>query len=183
MGLKRIELIKEDPFYRECLSLNGDCERDRLFCRHDFDHMLLVSQISYKIINGTNTLGGFARAENIGEAAAALEVVYAAGLLHDIGRWRQYHTGDDHALAGSGMALPVLERAGFLKKEIEVVARAIREHRKAGPGSSYLGRVLCLADDLSRPCRTCAARFECYKYDYMETIREKNINGYVLDAV
>lgn len=183
MGLKRIELIKEDPYYRECLSLNGDREMDRPFCRHDFKHMLLVSQISYKIITQINTLGGFARAENIGEAAAALEVIYAAGLLHDMGRWRQYDTGDDHALAGSGMALPVLERAGFVLKEIEVITRAIREHRKAGYGSSYLGRVLCLADDLSRPCGSCGARLECYKYDYMETIRERNLKGYVLDAV
>ncbi|MFZ5646096.1 MAG: HD domain-containing protein [Bacillota bacterium] len=182
VGLKRIELIKEDPFYLECLSLNGDRERDRLFCRHDYKHMLLVSQISCKIINEISSLDGLAREVN-GGAMEALEVIYAAGLLHDIGRWRQYDTGVDHALVGSGMAVPLLERAGFAKREIEIVTRAIREHRKAGPGSSYLGRVICLADDLSRSCNSCGARFECYKYDYMETIRERNLKGFVLNAI
>lgn len=182
VGLKRIDLIKKDPFYLECLGLNDDRERDRPFCRHDFRHALDVSQISYKIITQISTLNGFAKQERIGGPSEALEVIHAAGLLHDIGRWRQYDTGEDHALGGAGMAIPVLEKADFIKKEIEIVTRAIMEHRKAGPGASFLGRVLCLADDLSRPCNSCGARFECYKYDYMESIKERNTKGYVLDA-
>ncbi|MFZ5633960.1 MAG: HD domain-containing protein [Bacillota bacterium] len=175
--MDRIERIKTDPLYVECLALNGDRERDRRFCRHDFQHMLSVSQISYKIISDTGNLDYFARTERLPGSARAVEVIRAAGLLHDMGRWRQYDTGEDHALAGSRMARSVLERAGFIKREIETATRAIREHRRGGPGTSYLGRVICLADDLSRPCETCGARFECYKYEYMENIKERNRMG------
>lgn len=171
--MDRIERIKTDPLYLECLSLNGLREKERVFCRHDYQHMLLVSQISYKIITDTGGMDNFVKTEGLPGPAQALEVICAAGLLHDMGRWRQYDTGEDHALAGARMARAVLERAGFTPNEIKTVTRAIGEHRRAGPGTSYLGRVICLADDLSRPCGTCGARMDCYKYDYMENIKEK----------
>ncbi|MFZ5642708.1 MAG: HD domain-containing protein [Bacillota bacterium] len=178
--MDRLEIIKEDPFYLECLLLNGERERDRLFCRHDYRHMLIVSQISFKIINDTGQKVEFIRFEGLAGPREAMEVIYAAGLLHDIGRWRQYDSGEDHAIAGSKMARAVLERARFSEKEIELITRAIREHRRAAPGQSLLGRVICLADDLSRPCTTCKARLDCYKYKYMENIREKNMKELVL---
>ncbi|MCL6610479.1 MAG: HD domain-containing protein [Peptococcaceae bacterium] len=135
--------------------------------------MILVSRISYKIIKETGGIENFVKAEGLSGPDQAREVIFAAGLLHDMGRWRQYDTGEDHALAGSRMARAVLERAGFTPDEIRIVARAIGEHRRAGPGTSYLGRVISRADDLSRPCGTCEARAECYKYDYMESLKEK----------
>ncbi|MCL6479633.1 MAG: HD domain-containing protein [Peptococcaceae bacterium] len=181
--MDRIERIKRDPLYTECLALNGERERDRLFCRHDFRHMLSVSRISYKIISETGNLDCFARMEKLSGTAQAVEVIRAAGLLHDMARWRQYDTGEDHALEGSRMARPVLERAGFINREIETVTRAIREHRRGGPGASYLGRVICLADDLSRPCAACRARFDCYKYEYMETIKKRNSRGFCLAGI
>ncbi len=180
-GLDRIERIKADPLYLECVSLNGLRERERVFCRHDFQHMLLVSQISYKIITGTGGLDGFIRREGLSGPVQAAEVICAAGLLHDIGRWRQYDYGEDHALAGARMARAVLERAGFSAEEIRTVTRAIGEHRRAGPGASYLGRVICLADDLSRPCGTCGARTDCYKYEHLENLKDKNRTGFCLD--
>jgi len=180
--LERIERIKADPLYQEYLLLNGLREKERAFCRHDFQHALAVSQISCKIIDDTGGMDGFARKEGLPGPGQALEVVYAAGLLHDIGRWRQYDTGEDHALAGARLSRTVLERAGFTQNEIKTVTRAIGEHRRAGAGASYLGRVVCLADDLSRPCGTCKARSDCYKFSYMENLREKNSAGYCLDV-
>ena len=181
-GLGRIGVVRKDPFYLDCLSLNGERERDRLFCRHDYRHMVLVSQISCKIIKQTGGLSKLIKTEGLNGIKPALEVVYAAGLLHDMGRWRQYDTGEDHALAGSVMAGSVLKRAGFSEREAVVITRAIREHRKTLPGQSYLGRVLCLADDLSRPCGSCSSRLDCYKYEYMENIKTRNRTGYELDA-
>ena len=172
---ERIEKIKIDTFYLECLSLNGDRERDRPFCCHDYQHMLKVSQISYKIINQNSQLDEFVKREGLSGPRSAREVIYAAGILHDIGRWRQYDTGEDHALAGAGMARAVLERAGFSIIETAIVIRAISEHRCIVPGQSYLGRVMCLADDLSRPCGDCDARLDCYKYEQVESIKEKNM--------
>ncbi|HBV99304.1 MAG TPA: phosphohydrolase [Desulfotomaculum sp.] len=182
IGLGRIGAVRKDPFYLDCLLLNGERERDRLFCRHDYRHMVLVSQISWRIIKQTDGLESLIKTEGLSGKMSALEVVYAAGLLHDMGRWRQYDTGEDHALAGSAMAGSVLKRAGFSEREAMVVIRAIREHRKALPGQSYLGRVLCLADDLSRPCRSCNVRLDCYKYEHMENIKKRNKTGYKLDA-
>ena len=149
-GLKRIEKIKSDHFYLKCLSLN-----------------------SLRVISETVGLERFAGDERLSGPGQAEEVICAAGLLHDIGRWRQYDNGEDHALAGAGMAGEVLERAGFSGHEIKVITRAIREHRREAPGSSRLGRVLCLADDLSRPCKTCGARMDCYKFDQLENLKEK----------
>ncbi|MFZ5595702.1 MAG: HD domain-containing protein [Bacillota bacterium] len=181
--MDRIEKIINDPFYCKCLSLNDERERDRLFCRHDFSHMFRVSLISYKILIDTGRQGDIAGWAVELPPARLKEIVYAAGLLHDIGRWRQYDTGEDHAGAGAVMAGEILARSGFSGKEARLIARAISEHRRPGPRSGMLGRVLCLADDLSRPCLSCGARFECYKYDHMENIKEKNLAGYVLDSV
>jgi hypothetical protein len=181
-ALGRIAVIRKDPFYLECLSLNGERERDRHFCRHDYRHMVLVAQFSCKIIKKTGGLDRFVYTAGLSGLKAALEVIYAAGLLHDMGRWRQYDSGENHALAGAAMAGEVLKRAGFSERETALITRAIREHRKAFPGQSYLGRVLCLADDLSRPCGSCGSRLDCYKYDHMETIKKRNLDGYVLDA-
>jgi hypothetical protein len=172
--LNRTERLKDDPCYKKCLILNGEREKDRPFCRHDFRHMLDVSLISQKIIAENGNLALFAGEKGL-PVASAEEVIYAAGLLHDIGRWRQYDTGEDHALAGALMARAILERCGFLKNEIEIITRAIKEHRRSGPGTSYLGRVICLADDLSRPCGTCKARSGCYKSGYMENLKKAGI--------
>ena len=180
--LERVEKIKNDLFYLKCLSLNDLKERGRQFCRHDYQHMVLVSEISYKMIMEDQGMERFIINEGLTGFSQARDIIYAAGLLHDIGRWRQYENGDDHALAGADMSIAVLERAGFTPKEIQITTRAIGEHRRAGPGASYLGRVLCLADDLSRPCPTCQARPECYKAESMDSIREKNTVGLCPDV-
>jgi len=180
--LDRIDMIKKDPLYLECLSLNSLREQERVFCRHDQEHLEAVARISLKIITEAVGLDRFARDQGLEGTTQAAGVIYAAGLLHDLGRWRQYDAGEDHAGAGARLARPVLERAGFAKQEIGLVTRAITEHRRAGPGASLLGRVICLADDLSRPCATCQARSECYKFDDLENLREQNKSGYRLDA-
>ncbi len=179
-SLNRIERIKRDPYYVNCLGLNGRCEKYRVFCRHDYQHMLFVSRISVEIVANTVGLDGFADLSGLPGTPEAVEVIGAAGLLHDMGRWLEYDAGEDHALAGAGMAVKVMERAGFNKREIDVAVRAIGEHRRAGPGTSLLGRVLCLADDLSRPCGGCGAVGDCYKREYMENIKKRNRAGYCL---
>lgn len=99
----------------------------------------------------------------------AREIIYAAGLLHDMARWVEYETGEDHAVAGARMALEVLDRAAFNLAERKIITTAIREHRTGGPASSLLGQFIYQADDLARPCSRCAARDDCYKIDRMET--------------
>lgn len=171
--MDRVRAILKDPFYVECLEKNTRREKDRRFCKHDLQHMTDVAQISCKILQEGDHLDNLVASRLLPGPDAAREVVYAAGLLHDLARWVQYDTGEDHALAGARLARPVLERAGFNREEIKTVLRGIREHRQSGPGKSLLGRILCLADDLSRPCSACEARFDCYKYEYMESLKER----------
>lgn len=167
--VQRVGRILADGVYRHCLEQNAAREVDRPFCHHDFQHMLDVARICYILMVEGNRSKEFIKRHRLNTHQAAKEVIYAAGLLHNIGRWQQYDNGEDHASAGARYARPVLERAGFCPHEIEVITRAIASHRHGGPEGGLLGRLLCRADDLARPCATCAARDNYYKVERMET--------------
>ncbi|WP_238492479.1 HD domain-containing protein [Desulfotruncus alcoholivorax] len=153
-----------DNYYRECLEHNAVAEVERRFCRHDLQHMLDVARITYMLVLEDACQKGH------DTAMLTREIIYAAGLLHDLARWLEYETGEDHAVAGARLAGPVLDRSGFNDREKEVILTAIREHRAgAEEKTSSLGRYMARADDLSRPCYNCKARNECYKIGRMET--------------
>ncbi|MCL6561001.1 MAG: HD domain-containing protein [Firmicutes bacterium] len=162
--MERVERVLEDPFYRECLACNADRESGRIFCRHDFQHMLDVARIAYIMVLEACEPERIADSCNLASLPALREAVYAAGLVHDIARWIQYDTGEDHALAGARLAGPLLVRAGFNTVEVGLVTSAVREHRSSAEKTTLLGKILCLADDLSRPCGRCAVKGECYKF-------------------
>ena len=170
--MRRVGRILQDRLYRRCLAENAAREVDRPFCRHDFQHMLDVARISYIMLVEGGGLDDLARECCCAGRQSVRDVVYAAGLLHDIGRFRQYDCGEDHAAAGALLARPILERAGFSFREVEVITRAIAAHRRGDEEGGLLGRVLCRADDLARPCAFCRARGDCYKADRMETAQE-----------
>ncbi|WP_243152914.1 HD domain-containing protein [Sporotomaculum syntrophicum] len=185
--------IINDSLYRECVERNAVCEQNRRFCRHDLQHMLDVARITYLLVleacmvsnSLTSDMSGKepllkilidadpkenATAINIsGVLRQVKEIIFAAGLLHDIARWVEYETCENHAFAGARMAGEVLSRAGFTGAEQRLIIRAIAEHRTGGTEASQLGRYICRADDLARPCFHCAARDDCYKISHMET--------------
>ena len=152
--MDRVKAIIADREYQDYLALISEAERDRLYCKHDYQHALYVARLSYLI----------AIEEKI-VLSKMKELVYAAGLLHDIGRWQEYSTGTDHCEASADLALPILQRAGYLHHEIESICTAIREHRK--PKDSRIGGLLAVADDLSRDCMGCRGRNSCYKLEQM----------------
>jgi uncharacterized protein len=79
---------------------------------HDFDHVLRV----------------LALAERIGQAeGAAMEIVRAAALLHDVARAEEEQTGACHAKVGAERARQIL--AGHPADKVEAVAQAIASHR------------------------------------------------------
>jgi HD superfamily phosphodiesterase len=162
--LQRVELILSDPAYRKHLSRNARHEVSRRFCRHDFQHLLDVARVTYILLLEAGELGRLVESCGLADRQEAKEVIYAAGLVHDIARWRQYETGEDHAEAGAELALPLLAGAGFSQGEIGVILAAVREHRTGAAKSTLLGERLCRADDLSRPCFQCGARAECHKF-------------------
>lgn len=163
--LKRVELILNDPLYHEYLKKNAHHEMERRFCRHDFQHMLDVARITYILFMEAGEIGRLVELYGLPDQEAVKEMIYTAGLVHDIARWRQYETGEDHAEAGAELALPLLNRAGFSPEAIAAILAAIREHRTTAVKSTFLGEHLCRADDLSRPCFYCKVRDECYKFN------------------
>lgn len=163
-NLRKVEQILNDLLYREYLAKNAHYEGERRFCRHDLSHMLDVARIAYMLFLEAGEIGRLDEVHGLSGKEAAKELIYAAGLVHDIARWRQYETGEDHAQTGAELAVPLLSRAGFGHGEIEAIAAAVREHRSGGTKCTLLGDRLCRADDFSRPCFQCKVRGECYKF-------------------
>ncbi len=129
-------------------------EKDRLFCCHDMTHFLDVSRIAW-IMNLEEDL-------NLNK-----EIVYATGLLHDIGRWEEYQTGIDHAIASSRLAGSILDKCGFTKEEKDSVVNAINNHRSL-KDTDTLSRIIYKADKISRPCFYCSSIETCKRFQHNE---------------
>ncbi|MEL7657043.1 MAG: HD domain-containing protein [Bacillota bacterium] len=148
--MQRINSILNDSEYLNYLKKNIEAEADRIYCRHDLAHFLDVSRIAY-IISLEEKL-------NIDK-----EILYAMGLLHDIGRWMEYENGIDHAVASKELAAGILQRCEFTGIEINEILAAIEGHRNKGD-ASLLADILYRADKLSRNCVLCNARITCKKF-------------------
>jgi len=168
-SMKRIDAIIRDPLFQECLNKNKKAESGREFCKHDLQHFVDVARITYILALESGRFSKLIEDSGLSGAQAAKEVVYAAGILHDVGRWRQYETGEDHSVIGAELANEILKRANFSPQENRVITRAIREHRSQRAGMSLLGELLYRADNLSRACHECSAKEKCYKFPIMET--------------
>lgn len=166
--MHRINAILQNPFFLKCVEQNEIREKNRRFCRHDKQHLIDVARICYILMLEEQTPGMLIPGL---ERKHGKEVVYAAGLLHDIGRWQQYDTGEDHALVGARLAIGILRDAGFTESEIEIITNAISRHRSGASGRGVMGEYLRRADDLSRPCWKCKVQDECKKYKQMATSR------------
>ncbi|MBS4032650.1 MAG: HD domain-containing protein [Clostridiales bacterium] len=154
--MERVRAFTADPGYRRYLSLTEAHETDRLFCRHTFSHLLDTARIAWILC--------LERGLNFPQS-----LVYAAALLHDIGRFAQYEdTSVDHANESANLAAPILEKHGFTIEEIHTIQKAIRTHRLPPETvTDSLGAILAEADDLSRPCYKCTAQNDCYKFNRM----------------
>ncbi|HOB86399.1 MAG TPA: HD domain-containing protein [Bacillota bacterium] len=163
--MERINRLIFDEEYRLYLLKNKAPEETRIFCKHDFEHLLNVARLTYLLLLEE------------GCPFISKEQAYAAGLLHDIGRWKEYLDGVDHAEYGAQLAEPILHRSGFQPEEIDLIVEAIRQHRgKIDPQEplSPLGRALRQADQLSRLCFMCTALSDC-----KQIINRPNIEGLI----
>jgi len=156
----RIERIIKDEEYCRRMKHITESEYDRIYCRHGLGHALSVARIAY-IMNLEESCG------------LDREMVYAAALLHDIGRYSEYEKEMSHHEAGAVVAGQILERDGFTKEEIDVILAAIRGHKKKNADKGTLADVLFRADKLSRNCFLCDARNECY---WDESLKNKTIH-------
>lgn len=147
-AMQRVNAILLHPSYQTWIIEINRAEQGRDFCRHGVEHALDVARIAYAmwLDNGGNPV--------------AKDIVYAAALLHDVGRWQEYedHTVD-HAEAGAELAEPLLLEVGYHPAVVAEIVKAIKCHREGAEGG--LAQILYRADKLSRPCYLCPSRRKC----------------------
>lgn len=148
--MERIDKIWNHKLYQECKARIEAAEQDRIYCLHNLEHSLDVARIAY-IINLENNYN------------LERELIYAMALLHDLGRSKQYTTGESHHTASVPIAEKILRDCDFTNQEVELLCQAIGAHQN--PVSEAENRyvtVLYQADKQSRNCYNCKARKTCY---------------------
>ncbi len=148
--MNRYNRVLVHPMYKKLICCLDDLEKERIFCRHDIRHFLDVARIMY-ILNAEEKTG------------LSKDMIYAAALLHDIGRVKQYKHGIPHNEAGAEIAREILEGCGFGDNECNLICTAILCHRHENEcPESGLAALLYRADKMSRLCFNCGACGECY---------------------
>ena len=149
--MERVHRICTHPLYVECMEKNRQEEMNRIFCGHDMQHFLDVARLEY--------IFSMERGYGISK-----ESIYAAAVLHDIGKWMQYAQKIPHEQASAQIAEQILEDTGFEEDEKKGILLAIlshREHSKENGRGNKLAEVLYDADKTSRNCFACTAKEAC----------------------
>ena len=135
---------KDYKIYFEELS---ELEKERVFCNHTIEHFLDVSRIAYiRVLE-----------EGL---KYSKEVIYAIGLLHDIGRVLEYKEEIPHHEGSVIIAKDILKETSFTKEEKDEILKGIENHRK--DSGDELSRIIYESDKLSRNCFSCKAEKDCY---------------------
>ncbi|MDY2776771.1 MAG: HD domain-containing protein [Collinsella sp.] len=150
--MPRVDAIVSHRLFLQSITAIEHAERDRPFCRHGLPHLLDVARIAW--------------ARNLEEGLGLdRELVYAAALLHDVGRAEEYTSGEPHDEAGARVARRILGslpvEARFTETEVEAILGAVAAHRGGGQAQGELARVLRFADKASRACFACPSRSAC----------------------
>ena len=153
--MQRVWNIYEHPLFEEGLEKNEEAEKEREFCHHDMNHFLDVARLMYIF----SMERGYVLEK---------EEIYAAALLHDIGKWQQYEAGIPHEIASAEIAKRILEETGFTRAESDRILFAILSHRGKAEGTEnteqdklQFAEILYDADKISRACYACPAEKEC----------------------
>ena len=154
--MEKVQKLYRHPLYQECLEKNKKAEETRIFCKHGMEHLMDVARIAYILSVD-------------GAYAISKEIIYAAALLHDIGKWKQYEDGTPHEKASADLAEQILEASGFSEEDQAQVLDAILKQQKE---ENPLAELLYDADKLSRACYACGARKLC---DWSEEKKNHNI--------
>ncbi|NLK96367.1 MAG: HD domain-containing protein [Clostridiales bacterium] len=145
--MDKINEILNNKKYKYYLNKLYEYEKERKFCIHDIEHFLAVARIAYiKVLE-----------EGL---SYSKDVIYAIGLLHDIGRVLQYEDNTPHNEGSVIIGKEILDETSYNEKEKEEILRAINNHRKVEEDS--LSKIIYISDKLSRNCFNCKALKECY---------------------
>ena len=132
LDMDRVNQIWGHPVYQEHYKKIQELESERSFCRHTTEHFLDVARLMYI----------YALEEHL---ELHKELIYAAALLHDIGRAQQYQYNIPHDIAGVEIAREILTDLHFTEQEKELILSSIGHHRK-GDSCSTLTALLYKAD-------------------------------------
>lgn len=145
--MNNVDKILNSKLYKEALEKLKKYEENREFCNHTIEHFIDVARIAYIMVleDGINI---------------SKEVIYAIGLLHDIGRVKQYEEGINHDIASVDMSREILKETSFTKEEVDIILNGIANHRKES--NNKLEKIIYKADKLSRQCFSCKVEKDCY---------------------
>lgn len=156
-AMERCGLILKNKTFLNQLSLIEKAESDRIYCKHGIEHLMDVARGGYIIAleNGIEI---------------SKDIIYAAALVHDIGRYEQYISGKDHHIEGGKIAAKILQECGFSESEREMIVEAVVNHRKISNCINNLADIIALADKKTRMCMLCSARNTCNWGEYERNI-------------
>lgn len=145
--MQRIRPILRDQEFLTLLREIEELEQDRIYCRHGLPHLLDTARIAAIMAMDAN-------------AGCPRDVIYAAALLHDIGRGVQYTQNIPHEQAGIAIAKRILQRTEFTPAEQEEILTAVGGHQSE-QREHTLSRLIHEADHACRMCFACAAQDTC----------------------
>ncbi|MBM6861119.1 HD domain-containing protein [Clostridium saudiense] len=145
--MKKVDEILNNSLYKESLEKLLKYEEKRAFCRHDLKHFIDMARIAYIMVLEKGL-------------SYSKELIYAIGLLHDIGRVKQYEEGIPHHIASVELSKEILKKIDFTDEEKNTIIKSIECHREES--DDELGVIIYKSDKLSRECFNCKAINECY---------------------
>ncbi|GEM_PF-554335 len=148
--------VMENSQYKQYVSKIKHNEESREFCKHNLEHFVDVARLTY-ILTLENNI------------KVKKDIVYAAALLHDIGR---AFGKDGHALKSASVAVDILKECNYNEQEIDSICDAIKFHGNKPDKIFSLTDALSYADKISRNCFDCSAIDVCY---WDEDKKNKNI--------
>lgn len=147
--MERVNQILQNELFIKCYKKIEKWEKKREFCCHNMVHFMDVARIAY-IYDLEEKLD------------IEKELIYAAALLHDIGRFKQYEDKTPHENASLKYAPKILKDCGFSQEEIEVISEVIGNHRNKEIAEEHSFRgIFYRADKASRACFACKSESKC----------------------
>ena len=154
--MKKVNDILNNTLYKENLEKLLKYEEKREFCRHELKHFIDMARIAYIMVLEKGL-------------PYAKELIYAIGLLHDIGRVKQYEEGIPHHIASVELSKEILKKIDFTEEEKNIIIKSIQNHRKEA--DDELSLIIYRSDKLSRECFNCKAINDCYWSDEKKNLK------------
>ena len=146
--MKNTDIVLNHKLFNKKINKIEDDEKTRVFCKHDFSHLMDVARICY-IINLEENL-------NIDK-----DLIYVTALLHDLGRADEVDTGINHSILSQEIAQEILKDLDFNDESKQRINSAIKHHRTNEENGDRFIEIFYKADKLSRMCFRCPARSIC----------------------